>query len=328
MPLCRAASDNAILRAIKPDARGAVTVMCMAIEMTLAVKRSAAIPTALAIGRRSCWLALFAAVGLVNAGPSEVNAPVPVPVLVSGTGAVPAAIPLAPEFEQAVVPQLRPPPDVVASYATQLQGALDSAGVRIERPRFVALVDRSPKVQALLLLWGSSGTVWRLVGAAPVSTGLPGRYEHFATPLGVFDHSVYNPDYRAEGTKNEFGIRGYGRKGARVYDFGWVPAPKGWGNGAMSVMRLQMHATDPDHLEQRLGTAQSKGCIRIPASLNEFIDRHGVLDEDYQKEMDEGRRRRVLRGDWTPTPWSGRYLVVVDSMSSEQPGWSGQPAAR
>ena len=122
--------------------------------------------------------------------------------------------------------------------------------------------------------------------------------------------------------------RGYGRKGARVYDFGWVPAPKGWGNGAMSVMRLQMHATDPDHLEQRLGTAQSKGCIRISASLNEFIDRHGVLDEDYQKEMDDGRRRRVLRSDWTPTPWSGRYLVVVDSMSSEQPGWSGQPSER
>ena len=56
------------------------------------------------------------------------------------------------------------------------------------------------------------------------------------------------------------------------------PLRKGGANGAMSVMRLQMHATDPDHLEQRLGTAQSKGCIRIPASLNEFIDRHGVLD--------------------------------------------------
>ena len=68
---------------------------------------------------------------------------------------------------------------------------------------------------------------------------------------------------------------GRGRKGTRVYDFGWVPAAKGWGNGAMSVMRLQMHATDPDQLERRLGTAQSKGCIRIPASLNEFISGRG-----------------------------------------------------
>ena len=305
---------------------GAFTVMCMAIDPTLAVTRSPAMTTALAVGRRSCWLALFAAVALANAGPSAANAAEPVPA--SGTDAAPAAIPLASEFEQAVAPQLRPPSDVVASYATWLQGALDSAGVRIERPQFVALVDRSPKVQALLLLWGSAGTVWRLVGAAPVSTGLPGRYEHFATPLGVFDHSVNNPDYRAEGTKNEFGIRGYGRKGTRVYDFGWVPAPKGWGKGAMSVMRLQMHATDPDHLEQRLGTAQSKGCIRIPAALNEFIDRHGVLDEDYQEEIDDGRLLWVLRGDRTPTPWSGRYLVVVDSMSSERPGWSPQPAAR
>ena len=298
----------------------------MSIDPRLEVARSPAATIALAVGRRSCWLALFAAVAVANAGPSSVNDPDPVPV--SRTDAAPAAVPLASEFERAVAPLLRPPPDVVASYARRLRGALDNAGVRIERPQFVALVDRSPKVQALLLLWGSAGTGWRLVGAAPVSTGLPGRYEHFATPLGVFDHSVNNPDYRAEGTKNKFGICGYGRKGTRVYDFGWVRAAKGWGNGAMSVMRLQMHATDPEHLERRLGTAQSKGCIRIPASLNELIDRYGVLDEDYQEEIDDGRRLWVLRSDRTPTSWSGRYLVVVDSMSSERPDWSPQPAAR
>ena len=305
---------------------GAFTVVGMSIDSRLVATHRPAMSTALALVRRICWLAFCAAPALANAGPSTEDESEPVPV--SRTDAAPAAVPLAIEFEQAVAPQLRPPPDVVAGYATLLQGALDGAGVRIERPRFVALVDRSPKVQALLLLWGSAGTVWRLVGAAPVSTGLPGRYEHFATPLGVYDHSVDHPDYRAEGTKNEFGIRGYGRKGTRVYDFGWVPAAKGWGNGAMSVMRLQMHATDPEHLEQRLGTAQSKGCIRIPASLNEFIDRHGMLDEDYQEKIDEGRRPWVLRDDRTPTPWSGRYLVVVDSMSSERPDWSALPAAR
>ena len=292
-------------------------VLCMSCDPKLAATRCAAVTTA---------LALFTAMALANAGPFAVNEPAPAPVSLSN--AVPAAIPLASEFEQAVAPQLRPPTDVVARYAMLLQIALDSASVRIERPQFVALVDRSPKVQAVLLLWGSTGTVWKLVGAAPVSTGLPGRYEHFATPLGVFEHSVNNPDYRAEGTKNQFGIRGYGRKGTRVYDFGWARAAKGWGNSAISVMRLQMHATDPDRLEQRLGTAQSEGCIRIPTSLNEFMDRHGVLDEDYQQKIDEGRRFWVLRGDRTPTQWSGRYVVVVDSMLSERPDWSPLPAVR
>lgn len=276
--------------------------------------------TALALAGRGCWLAVIAAAALANAGAQAVKAPDLVSV--SGADAAADAPPLAFEFEQVVVPQLRPPPDVVQGYAARLQQALDIADVRIERPQFVALVDRSPNVQAVLLLWGSVGTGWKLVGAAPVSTGLPGRYEHFTTPLGVFDHSVINPDYRSEGTKNKFGIYGYGRKGTRVYEFGWVPAAKGWGNGAISVMRLQMHATDPALLERRLGTAQSKGCIRIPASLNAFIDLHGVLDEDYQKQIDDGRRLWVLRSDRTHTPWAGRYLVVVDSMSGERPDWS------
>jgi len=292
----------------------------------LALPRCAAVNTALAVGRRSGWLVLFAAVALVNA--SALAVITPAQVSMSRADAASTTTPLAFEFEQAVAPQLRPPPDVAASYATVLQVALDSAGARIERPQFVALVDRSPKVQALLLFWGSASTAWRLVGATPVSTGLPGSYEHFATPLGVFEHSVSNLDYRAEGTKNKFGIRGYGRKGTRVYDFGWVRTERGWGKAAISVMRLQMHATDPDRLEHRLGTAQSEGCIRIPNSLNEFIDRHGVLDEDYQQKIDEGRRFWVLRGDRTPTPWSGRYLVVVDSMLSERPDWSPLPAAR
>ncbi len=167
-----------------------------------------------------------------------------------------------------------------------------------------------------------------LVGAASVSTGSPGRFEHFETPLGVFNHSLNNLDFRAEGTKNKFGIRGCGRKGTRIYDFGWVPAAKGWGNGAMSVMRLQMHATDPNLLEQRLGTAQSKGCIRIPASLNELIDRYGVLDLDYLEKTDDGRRLWVLRSDRTPTLWPGRYLAVIDSMSGERPDWSARQGAR
>ena len=136
-------------------------MLYMSIDIKLAATRSTAMTTALAVGRRSCWLAMFAAVALVKADPVNKTAP----PTVSRANAAPAAIPLAPEFEQAVVPQLRPPQAVVVSYAFLLQGALDSAGVRIERPQFVALVDRSPKVQAVLLLWGSASTGWRLVGA-------------------------------------------------------------------------------------------------------------------------------------------------------------------
>ena len=46
-------------------------------------------------------------------------------------------------------------------------------------------------------------------------------------------------------------------------------------------MRLQMHATDADRLEPLLGSARSKGCIRIPASLNRLLDHFGLLDADY-----------------------------------------------
>jgi len=239
---------------------------------------------------------------------------------------VSSEIPLATSFQQQVGPRLQPPQEEVVAYAARLQQALDLAQARLVSPQFIVLVDRSPNVQAALLYWGSAERGWGLVGASPVSTGLPGRFEHFTTPLGVFDHSTANPDFRAEGTKNKLGIRGYGRKGARIYDFGWVRAPKGWGNGAMSVMRLQMHTTDPDHLEQRLGTAQSKGCIRIPAKLNDFIDRHALLDEDYERELASGAHLWVLRADRTPTSWSGRYLVVIDSDRAERPDWSPLPA--
>jgi hypothetical protein len=245
----------------------------------------------------------------------------------AGTAAAP---PLAREFSQEVRPLLHPSRDAAAAYAATLSASLAAAGVQLEVTQFVVLVDRSPRVQALLVFWGSTNTGWAWVGATSVSTGRPGRFEHFQTPLGVFDHSATNPDYRAEGTKNEFGIRGYGLKGSRVYDFGWVRAPKGWGDGATSVMRLQMHSTDPDLLEARLGTAQSKGCVRIPATLNEFFDRRGLLDADYQEEIANGASPWVLRTHRELTDWPGRYLVVVDSRAAVRPTWAvarPQPAA-
>lgn len=238
-----------------------------------------------------------------------------------------SAEPLAAEFAREVKPRLRIPQSELGGYALLLEDALDAARVKISSPQFIVLVDHNPNVQAVLLYFGASGR-WDFIGAAPVSTGLPGSYEHFATPQGVFEHSLANPDFRAEGTKNEFGFRGYGRKGMRVYDFGWIEAPRGWGKGTPGVMRLQMHATDPDLAEWRLGTQQSEGCVRIPATLNDFIDRHGLLDEDYERALADGERLWVLRKDRTPTPWPGRYMVVVDSKRQQRPAWSPLPAKR
>ena len=70
---------------------------------------------------------------------------------------------------------------------------------------------------------------------------------------------------------------------------------------------------------------QSKGCIRISASLNAFIDRFAILDKDHEAKMAEGRHFWVLPRDRSPTPWSGRYVVVVDS-SEAKAGISAVPA--
>ena len=99
----------------------------------------------------------------------------------------------------------------------------------------------------------------------------------------------------------------------------------GWGKGGKSPMRFQMHATDPDRLEPLLGIRHSKGCVRIPASLNTFLDRHGILDDDYQARVEAGKSLWVLRRDRDITPIAGRYLVVIDTERKTRPAWSPAP---
>lgn len=235
------------------------------------------------------------------------------------------AVPFACEVDRS----LEIPQAVQAEYAQRLAAALAGEGLLDSlAPQHVLMVDRSPMVQAIFIFRLAPGGDWLFTGAAPVSTGLPGTFEHFATPLGVFTHTLDNFDFRAEGTLNENGIRGYGREGMRVFDFGWVSAPKGWGNRAASEMRLQMHATDPELLEPSLGRARSKGCIRIPAALDEFIDRRGILDRDYEQAAAEGRALWILRDDRETTRWPGRYLVVIDSARASRPPWSPPPGKR
>lgn len=238
----------------------------------------------------------------------------------------PEATELALAFRAEVNRRLEVPERDLPRYALLLDQAASAAGITTLGPQLFVLVDRNPQVQAAMVLWKSADGSLQLIGASPASTGRPGRYEYFETPLGLFRHHPGNMDFRAEGTRNDNGILGYGPGGTRVYDFGWQVAPRGWGSGGASLMRLQMHATDPEILEPRLGTAQSKGCIRIPLSLNRYLDRRGILDADYEDAAASGMKMWIWRADRSPTATPGRYLAVVDSGRTERPDWSPMPS--
>jgi hypothetical protein len=232
---------------------------------------------------------------------------------------------MATQYKAQVDKVLFVPAPETQRYANLANDALANAGLTLDKPQYIVVVDRNPNVQALFLYWRSALGDLHIVGVSPVSTGRPGSFDHFETPIGVFDHSTANLDYRAEGTRNGEGLLGYGVKGMRIFDLGWQRVPKGWGDGALSDMRLQMHATDPDLLEQRLGSAQSKGCIRIPATLNRLLDHYGVLDADYDQALREGRSMWMLDPQREPVPDPGRYVIVVDSERKDRPEWTPTP---
>jgi hypothetical protein len=229
-------------------------------------------------------------------------------------------------FAAEVDHRLEVPTAEQARYAALLQQALSNAQLNDMATQTFVLVDRNPQVQAAMVLVRLRTGGWFWLGATAVSTGKVGRFEHFVSPLGVFAHSLDNPDFRAEGSFNKNHIRGYGLRGRRVFDFGWQDAERGWGQGGISQMRLQVHATDPDVLEARLGQVASEGCIRIPATLNVFLDLHGVLDADYEAAVAMGKRLWVLNPKRQTMPWPGRYMVIVDSQVADRPAWLQQRA--
>ena len=242
-------------------------------------------------------------------------------------GAAPASPPDAFEdidaqFARQVDRSLAVPASEQATYISTLETALTEAGITGLVPQLILAVDRSPAVQAAFLVIRTDATHWHWVGATAVSTGRRGGFAHFITPLGVFLHTPANPDYRAEGSYNVHHIRGYGVAGMRVYDFGWQVAERSWGAGGHSRMRLAAHATDPERLEARLGTVASEGCIRMPASLNHFLDHYGVLDAEYEVAATQGKPQRVLLTDRQALDWAGRYLVVIDSHTAVRPIWA------
>lgn len=214
------------------------------------------------------------------------------------------------------VPHLiRDKPAQAAEWIALARAQLAAGGDRIERAQLLVAVDRNPRVQQMRILLARPDGPWQDLGGTKVSTGQAHRVGYFITPRGVFKHTDVILDWRAEGTFNENHIRGLGLKGMRVWDFGWQQARRGWGNvPERDDIVLLLHATDPAYLEPRLGHPASKGCVRIPAAMNRFLDRHGVLDREYEiAAASDIRFRALLLPDRTPTPLAGERMVVFDS---------------
>lgn len=243
-----------------------------------------------------------------------VSAP-PLPAALDPTETEAAAARLQADMREQVHDLVRQTPASMQRWINMARAMLTAHGTPIDRAQVLVVVDRNPRVQQLALVVAQPDAPWIVLGGTHVSTGQPNRHGYYITPTGVFLHDGSILDYRAEGTFNENHIRGLGVKGMRVWDFGWQSAPKGWlHTGERGQIRLLMHATDPANLARRIGRPASEGCMRVPADVNRFMDRHGVLDVDYQQVATlDVAYRAILSNDANPTPLAGDKLVIVDS---------------
>jgi hypothetical protein len=164
-------------------------------------------------------------------------------------------------------------------YARLAEGALAAAAFNLRAGQPVLVVDRHPFVQALIVIRRAEGG-WVAAGAWPVSTGHSGTFDDFPTPLGVF--TLQAAPLRSTGETVD-GVRPLGESGLGVWDFG-----DAW-----------MHSMDIDGQESRLGLAQTRGEILIPASLNRWLD------------------TQALR--------PGTPLVVLQTERADRPAWSPAP---
>lgn len=185
----------------------------------------------------------------------------------------------------------------------------------ISEDQYFLYVDRNPERQVIFVCFFDSKNKKIIeIGRDKTSTGNPYRRgAYFFTPTGIFRNTIEIPNYRALGTENEEGWRGLGKKGSRVWDFGWQESYKIINKRKKFVsIRLLMHATDPDFGEKRLGEPDSKGCIRISGKLNEFLDHFGIIDKDYER-----HNHWLLKKDREPVFYQGEYLLVGDSSESK-----------
>lgn len=186
--------------------------------------------------------------------------------------------------------------------------------------QYFVYVDRNPARQLIFLgVYDAASDKVELLGGDLVSTGLLRRgQDSFLTPTGVFEHLPENFGYRAQGTRNQHGWRGLGGKGSRVWDFGFQQSPREFRQGVYeSQMRLLMHATDPDQGEPRLGGMDSKGCVRVSANMNRFLDRRSILDRHYERLAAENPGMWLLAPDRSPVSAPGSFMAVGDSSTAD-----------
>jgi hypothetical protein len=213
-------------------------------------------------------------------------------------------------------------PTVTGKAMTAARAMMVRQHTDIDTAQVVLVVDRSPQVQRMWVTLARPGDALEPLGMVKVSTGKPGRKEHFRTPVGVFDNDAAILGYRALGTYNENHIRGVGVQGMRVWDFGWQSTDDWrWADHVGTIaIRMEMHATDPAVLEPRLGRWDSEGCIRIPSRFNSFLDRSGLIDVKLREAARDDRRFAALLPRMArPAPLAGHIMVIVDTSDADAP---------
>lgn len=208
-------------------------------------------------------------------------------------------------FQREVARRLNVRQDDAALYGAMVEMQLAADHQSLLEPQYLLVIDSNPNVQVALLFWRLLPGVYQLLGAAPVSTGGPVRPDYFETPQGLFAQS---DELQSAGSCERAPVPICRREGGRVFDFGWQRARRASRRGLPMPMRLQARAAD-HRGERQLGTACSNGCVLMPASLLDFIDRYGLLDGDAPHPL-------PLR-----VPYRGRYMLVVDSEREDRPDW-------
>lgn len=219
------------------------------------------------------------------------------------------------EFTRIVGNVITVEPDYIQKTVMGIKQLFAINGGDTESQYFV-YVDRNQLKQMIFVCFlDSQEKNISIIGIDRVSTGNQKRIGFFTTPCGIFKNTIEFFGYRALGTKNDEGWRGLGAKDSRVWDFGWQKTHK---KNQEFTIRLLMHATDPIFGEKRLGKVDSKGCIRISASMDKFLDHFGLLDKEYEANKNKKAVARLLKPDREPTLYAGKYLLVGDSGNLEE----------
>ncbi|AJY40629.1 hypothetical protein I6G56_30470 [Burkholderia humptydooensis] len=86
-------------------------------------------------------------------------------------------------FAQEITRRLKVPLAGQRVYGERLRQMLGANGLDELAREYVVLVDRARNGQAAFIYFRTTrNNAWRMIGASPAATGLPGQYGHFVTP--------------------------------------------------------------------------------------------------------------------------------------------------